>query len=166
MTQNSNNLPSFRQRLALMPGWSTEIVIDAPLRQVWNQTTHFESYSEWNPFVIKAQAKFEVGQQIRFLEDLKQFDQHWITAQFLEIEPLHYFVWQGHFAAPFLFTVRHSFRFEAINERQTRFVQIHENSGVLIPFLALRGIYAVSYQGYLDFDQALKRQCETLQGED
>ncbi|MEM7061869.1 MAG: SRPBCC domain-containing protein [Cyanobacteria bacterium P01_B01_bin.77] len=156
---------SFQQRLTLMPGWSTEVVIDAPLQLVWQRATDFAGYSEWNPFVVEAHADFAVGQTIRFLEDLKQFGQHWITAEFLEIEPSHWFVWQGHFAAPFLFTVRHSFKFEALNERQTRFTQIHQNSGLLIPFLALRGIYCVSYQGYLDFDQALKVHCETLTGE-
>lgn len=155
-------LPSLNQRLALMPGWSTEVVIDAPLQLVWNQATHFVGYAEWNPFVVDACAEFKVGKEIRFLEDLKQFGQHWITAKFLEIEPPYCFVWQGHFAAPFLFTVRHSFHFEALSKTQTRFRQIHKNSGGLVPFLALRGIYCVSYQGYLDFDQALKVHCETL----
>lgn len=150
-----------QQRLALMPGWSTEVVIDAPLKLVWERATHFAGYSEQNPFVVDAHAEFEVGQNIRFLEDLKQFGQHWITAKFLEIDPPYQFVWQGHFAAPFLFTVRHSFKFEALNEQQTRFRQIHQNSGLLILFLALRGVYCVSYRGYLGLDQALKVRCET-----
>ncbi|MGF1535839.1 MAG: SRPBCC domain-containing protein, partial [Elainellaceae cyanobacterium] len=111
-------------------------------------------------------AQFEVGQSIRFREDLKQFGQHWITAEFLEIDPPRSFVWRGHFAAPALFTVRHTFLFDAIDDhQQTRFRQVHENSGLLVPFLALRGVYAVSHQGYLDFDQALKVRCTTAQPE-
>ncbi|MEM8638014.1 MAG: SRPBCC domain-containing protein [Cyanobacteria bacterium P01_G01_bin.54] len=159
--QRIHNLSSLRQKLALMPGWSTEVVIDAPLHWVWEQATDFVGYSEWNPFVLDAEAEFEVGKKIRFLENLKQFGQHWITAKFLEINPPHGFVWQGHFVAPWLFTVRHSFQLEAINNAQTRFKQIHDNAGMFVPFLALRGIYCVSHQGYLDFDQALKVHCET-----
>lgn len=153
--------PNIQQKMALMPGWTTEIIIQAPQQLVWDQATDFEAYSTWNPFVLEAHAEFEVGGTIHFLEDLKQFGRHWIKAQFLSIEPPHSFVWQGHFGAPFLFTVRHPFKFEALGEHQTRFIQGHENSGVLIPYLAWRGIYSVSYQGYLDYNHALKERCET-----
>jgi hypothetical protein len=148
------------QKLALMPGWTVAILINAPQQQVWEQVTDFAFYPAWNPFVLKAEADFEVGKTIRFLEDLQQFGQHWLTARFLAIDPPHSFVWQGHFAAPFLFTVRHTFTLEAINNRQTRFTQRHQNFGLLIPYLAWRGVYGVSYQGYLAFNQALKDYCE------
>jgi hypothetical protein len=152
MTDKGSQRPNWQQRLALMPGWTTEVVIDAPRSRVWQQVTHFDAYSEWNPFVIAAHADFAVGKTIRFLEDLKQFGQHWITAEFLVIDPPHSFVWRGHFAVPYLFTVCHYFEFAALSDTQTRFRQMHKNSGLLIPFLALCGIYGVSYQGYLDFD--------------
>lgn len=160
MTENGSQRPTLPPRLVLMPGWTTEVVINAPRSQVWQQATHFDAYSEWNPFVIEAHADFAVGKTIRFLEDLKQFGQHWITAEFLAIEPPQSFVWRGHFAAPYLFTVCHYFELEALSETQTRFRQIHKNSGLLIPLLALCGVYGVSHQGYLDFDQALKTHCE------
>ncbi|MGD1939904.1 MAG: SRPBCC domain-containing protein [Leptolyngbyaceae cyanobacterium] len=161
MTPPMTNHPSRQQRLALMKGWTTEVVIQAPPSVVWEQVTDFAAYSDWNPFVLAATAQFEVGQSIRFLEDLKQFGQHWITAKFLAIDPPHSFVWQGHFAAPFLFTVCHTFELAAIADGQTQFRQIHQNSGLLVPWLAWRGIYWVSHQGYLDFDQALKARCES-----
>lgn len=151
-----------QQKMSLMKGWRVEVLIDAPQQVVWEQVTNFAAYSDWNPFVLEAHAEFEVGKTIRFLEDLKQFGQHWLEAQFLSIEPHKAFVWQGHFAAPFLFSVRHAFKFEALSNRQTRFVQVHENSGLLIPYLAWRGVYVVSHQGYLDYNQALKERCESL----
>ncbi len=156
------NHPSIQQKMSLLKGWTTEVVMNAPRQLVWEQATNFETYADWNPFVLEAHAKFEVGEKIRFLEDLKQFGRHWLKAQFLSITPPNSFVWQGHFGAPFLFTVRHSFIFEAIDENRTRFTQRHENSGLLIPYLAWRGIYSVSYQGYLNYDQALKDRCESM----
>ncbi|EDX87467.1 Hsp90 ATPase activator family protein, putative [Synechococcus sp. PCC 7335] len=153
--------PNFRQRMALMNGWETEVVINAPREMVWDQVTNFEAYSEWNPFVRKAQAEFVVGKKIQFLEDLEQFGQHWLEATFLSIDPYNAFVWKGYFGASFLFSVRHTFTFEAISKEETYFSQSHKNFGLLIPYLALRGIYCVSYQKYLDFNQALKERCES-----
>ena len=153
---------SIQQRISLMKGWTTDIVIQAPQRLLWEQVTNFGAYSDWNPFMLKADAKFEVGGMVHFLEDLKQFGQYWIKAQFLSIEPPNSFIWQGHFGAPFLFTVRHSFIFETVGEHQTRFTQGHQNSGLLIPYLAWRGVYCVSHQGYLDYNQALKERCEAI----
>ncbi|MGB3612654.1 MAG: SRPBCC domain-containing protein [Elainellaceae cyanobacterium] len=158
----TDTTPSLQQRMALMPGWTTEVVIQAPRQLVWEQVTDFEAYSEWNPFVLEASAQFTVGQSVQFLEDLKQFGQHWLTAQFLAIAPPSSFVWQGHFTSPALFSVHHTFEFEAISDRQTRFRQVHKNSGLLVPFLAWRGVYWVSRQGYRDFDQALKARCEAI----
>ena len=155
-------MPEVPDKLSLMKGWRAEVLIDAALLDVWEQVTNFEIYSSWNPFVLAAHGEFEVGKTIRFLEDLKQFGQHWLEAQFLSIDLHSAFVWQGHFAAPFLFTVRHSFIFESLGNAQTRFTQVHENSGLLIPYLAWRGVYAVSYQGYQDYNQALKERCESL----
>ena len=79
--------PSIQQRMSLMKGWTTDIVIHAPRQVVWEQVTNFGAYSDWNPFVLKADAKFEVGGIIHFLEDLKQFGQYWLKAQFLFIDP-------------------------------------------------------------------------------
>ncbi|MEM9450048.1 MAG: SRPBCC domain-containing protein [Cyanobacteria bacterium P01_E01_bin.6] len=154
--------PSLQERMSLMNGWITAVVIYAPQQLVWEQVTDFKSYSNWNPFVLQAEAQFEVGMTIRFLEDMKQYGQHWINAKFLSIDPPHRFVWEGHFGASFLFTVCHTFRIEVVNDHQTRFIQRHENSGLLIPYLALRGVYCVSHQGYLDFNQALKERCEQM----
>ncbi|EKU98744.1 hypothetical protein Lepto7375DRAFT_8059 [Leptolyngbya sp. PCC 7375] len=161
MTQMSN-APSLQQRMSLMKGWTTDVVIHAPQQLVWDQVTDFKAYSDWNPFVLQADAQFKVGMTIRFLEDLKQYGQHWIKAEFLSIQPPNTFVWQGHLGAAFLFNVCHTFMFEAISPYQTRFTQKHENSGLLIPYLAWRGVYCVSHQGYLDYNQALKERCERI----
>uniref|UniRef100_B8HZN9 SRPBCC domain-containing protein n=1 Tax=Cyanothece sp. (strain PCC 7425 / ATCC 29141) TaxID=395961 RepID=B8HZN9_CYAP4 len=150
---------TLRQKLSLLSGWSTEILIDAPQQLVWERITDFERYSEWNPFMLEAHAQFKVGSTIRFLEDLKQFGQHWLTAKFLAIAPPNEFIWQGHVGAPFLFSVRHTFCLETVSDTVTRFIQKHENFGVLVPYLALRGVYLVSYQGYLAYNQALKERC-------
>ncbi len=154
--------PEVHQKMSLVKGWSAEVLINASQKIVWEQVTDFAAYSDWNPFVLEAHAEFKVGRTIRFLEDLKRFGQHWLEAEFLSIDPPNAFVWKGHLGASFLFSVRHAFRFEALGDSQTRFVQVHENFGLLIPYLAWRDVYVVSHQRYLDCNQALKERCESF----
>ncbi len=156
----NKQLSKIKQRMSLMSGWTTEIVIDVPSEKVWQRVTDFANYQQWNPFVLEARADFAEGGKIDFLENLQQFGKYWLSAKFLKIDPPNGFILEGYFGAPFLFKVRHVFILEALQDRQTRFVQQHKNFGLLIPYLAWRGIYEVSHQGYLKFDRALKQACE------
>ena len=140
-------MPEGPDKLSLMKGWRAEVLIDAALLDVWEQVTNFEIYSSWNPFVLAAHGEFEVGKTIRFLEDLKQFGQHWLEAQFLSIDLHSAFVWQGHFAAPFLFTVRHSFIFESLGNAQTRFTQVHEKLWAIDTLSSLEGCICCQLSG-------------------
>ncbi|MEM7759820.1 MAG: SRPBCC domain-containing protein [Cyanobacteria bacterium P01_A01_bin.40] len=104
-----------QQKLSLMPGWTTEIVINAPQARVWHRATDFANYQNWNPFIVNAKANFEEGGKIYFSEDLQQFGQHWLSAKFLAIEAPYSFIWEGYLGVPFLFKVRHTFTLEALS---------------------------------------------------
>ena len=153
---------SLNSQNSLLNGWVTEISIDAPRQVVWNQLTDFAAYRQWNPFVLEAKATFKVGSTIRFLENLEEFGQHWITAKFIAIQAPEEFVWQGYVYAPFLFNVRHGFQLESIDADRTRFVHSHRHTGLLLPYLCDRGIFQRSYEGYVAFNRALKQLCESL----
>jgi hypothetical protein len=146
----------------LLEGWVTEIVINAPKKFVWDKIIDFEAYQDWNPFVLEAKAEFKVGSEIHFLENLQEFGTHWITARFLSIEEPDEFIWQGNAIAGFLFQVRHGFKLESIDEKQTRFVHSHRHKGLLLPYLYHRGVFQRSKQGYIDFNEALKKLCEEI----
>ena len=145
---------------SLLQGWVTEIFINAPKQFVWNKLVDFESYKDWNPFILEARAEFKVGSKIHFLEDLQEFGQHWITAKFLLIQEPDEFVWQGNVFASFLFKVRHGFKLESINEKQTHFIHSHHHTGLLIPYLAHRGVFQRSREQYIQYNEALKKFCE------
>jgi hypothetical protein len=152
MSENSPN--------SLLKGWVTDIIINAPKQFVWDKLIDFEAYKNWNPFILQASAEFKVGAEIRFLEDLQEFGRHWITAKFLSIQEPDEFVWQGSVIAGFLFNVRHGFQLESIDEKQTRFIHSHKHTGLLIPYLAYRGVFQRSKQGYILYNEALKKLCE------
>jgi hypothetical protein len=145
---------------SLLKGWVTEININAPQQLVWNKIVDFEAYKSWNPFMLEAKAELKVSSYICFLEDLKEFGQHWLTAKFLTIQEPNELVWQGNFRADFLFRVRHNFKLESIDEQQTRLIHSHKHTGILRPYLAYRGVFKVSRQGYILYNEALKKLCE------
>jgi hypothetical protein len=39
----------------------TEIIINAPKPFLWDKLVDFESYKDWNPFILEARAEFKVG---------------------------------------------------------------------------------------------------------
>lgn len=141
----------------------TEIIINAPKQLVWDRLVDFEAYKDWNPFVLEASAELQVGSKIRFLEDLQEFGQHWITTKFLLIQEPEEFLWQGNVIADFLFKVRHGFKLESINEKQTRFIHGHRHTGLLLLYLARRGVFQRSREGYIRYNKALKTLCDGSQ---
>lgn len=148
---------------SLLDGWVTEIIINAPKQYVWDRLVNFEAYKDWNPFILEASAEFKVGSKIRFLENLQEFGQHWITAKFLLIQEPDEFVWQGNVFGDFLFKVRHGFQLESINEKQTHFIHSHQHTGLLLPYLDRRGVFQRSREGYVQYNEALKKFCEGSQ---
>ncbi|MEL6441336.1 MAG: SRPBCC domain-containing protein [Cyanobacteria bacterium J06621_8] len=153
---------NLQAKLSLMPGWTTDIVINAPSETVWQQVTYFASNQAWNPLVLQAQGDLKVGGESSLHEDLAKFAEYWLRARFLNVNSPQSFVWEGHWLAPFLFKVRQKFTFEAISKDQTRLTLQHKHSGLFVPYLALRGVYSVSHKGHLNFNQALKEYCESL----
>lgn len=147
---------------SLLEGWVTEILINAPKQFIWDKLVDFESYKDWNPFILEARAEFKVGSKIHFLEDLQEFGQHWITAKFVLIQEPDEFVWQGNVFAGFLFKVRHGFKLESINAKQTRFIHSHRHTGLLLPYLDYRGVFQRSREQYIQYNEALKKRCEGI----
>jgi uncharacterized protein YndB with AHSA1/START domain len=58
--------------------------IEAPAEGVWRVLTDFEAYGEWNPFVVAAKSRLEVGaamdMRVRVLPFMTQSQREWITS--------------------------------------------------------------------------------------
>jgi hypothetical protein len=57
------SLTKFGEKLELR----AEIEIHVPRIKVWNALTDLERYFQWNPYIVRATGKFEVGQRIELL---------------------------------------------------------------------------------------------------
>lgn len=45
----------------------SEIEVQAPPTEVWRNLTDFGRYAEWNPFIVRASGKLELGERIDLL---------------------------------------------------------------------------------------------------
>lgn len=138
----------------------TEIKINASVSTVWQTLTDFQSYVDWNPFILKAMADFAVGSTIEFVEDIPNRGQFTIKAIFTQIEPNQRFSWRGHYIAPFILQVNHYFILEPLGEARTRFLHGQSQTGILVPLLSWQNHFERLQEAYILMNEALRVRCE------
>jgi hypothetical protein len=131
----------------------TEIDVAAPPDQVWAVLTDFAAYPEWNPFLVQATGRAEVGE--RLTVTLAPPGRRPITMKprVQVVEPEQQFAWLGHLLVPGLFDGRHEFRLEP-RDGGTRFVQREEFGGALVRLLGSK-LFDQTRQGFEAMNQAL-----------
>ena len=132
----------------------TEITVAAPPGAVWGVLTDLAAYPEWNPFLVAATGRPEVGQrlEIRFAPPGRKPMTMRPTVQ--EAEPERRLVWLGHLLVPGLFDGRHEFLLEPTDEGGTRVVQREEFRGVLVPLLGSK-LFDQTERGFRAMNEAL-----------
>ncbi len=90
----------------------TEIIINAPINDVWNAFRDFSSHSKWNTFLRIHGDGLKIGQsfKVNFLEDGKV--KMSMTPTLLEDNTQKSFEWIGHLLIKGLFDGHHKFLFD------------------------------------------------------
>ena len=141
-----------------MKSLQTEIVINASPEKVWNILTDFAKFPEWNPFVVKAEGKPELGSYLRV--ELKNGNGVSVfKPKVLVVEKNRAFEWLGSFPIPGLFNGHHYFRIEPINNDQVKFVHGEEFTGLLAG-LIMKQIGEQTQKGFMNMNKALKERAE------
>ena len=135
----------------------TEITIQALPEKVWNILIDFESYHEWNPFVLSIEGKPEVGTQLKVV--LKNGKGTSVfKPKVVSVKVNSAFAWLGSLPLG-MFTGHHQFRIEKINEKEVKFIQTEEFSGLLSGIL-LKLIGEATKQSFMAMNEALKTKAE------
>lgn len=149
---------TYSQNTTKMKEIKTEIIIDASSEQVWQVLTDYESYPDWNPFIISIEGEKEVGGRLKntMLNDgktsvFKPVIQKWEENQ--------HFEWLGSLPLR-LFTGRHYFILEPINANQTKLIH-GEYFGGLLRGLIMKQIGEATLQSFLAMNRALKQRVES-----
>lgn len=140
----------------------TKTIIDAPPEKVWREFRQFQTYPDWNPFILKLEAekggRLAAGEQ--FMVRIQQPGK-----EPMDFEPIilvsndSEFRWRGRFLMPGIFTGEHWFRVEVVEQdgrRKTLFTQGEEFSGLLVPFFP----FDQTKKGFEMMNQALKKRVE------
>ena len=133
----------------------TEILIQAPVEDVWAVLTDFASHPAWDPFLTRIEGSATVGQRlaIRFHNGMT------MRPTVTDVQPGRVLEWFGKLLFGGLFDGRH--RFELVPEGgATRLVQSERFSGMLVPLV--KKVLADTEREFERLNVALKKRVEQV----
>ncbi|MGD1840626.1 MAG: SRPBCC family protein [Thermonemataceae bacterium] len=139
----------------------TQILIQAPVDQVWKVLTDLEAYQEWNPFIIKIEGK---AQKDTYLKNTLQFTpqkQQVFSPIVLDAIPNQLFRWRGKLFIKGLFDGEHYFQLVPIDATQTKLIHGEKFTGLLVKPL-MRSIREQTLHNFEAMNEALKARVESL----
>jgi len=111
----------------------TTVEIAAPADRVYAILTDFQSYPQWNPFVVKAEGRAAKGETLN--NKLRDSDGSFMTfkPKVLAADPGRELRWIGRLWVPGIVDGEHYFRIEPTGDGKVRLTQGEKFSGALVP---------------------------------
>ncbi len=141
-----------------MKNIETEILINASASKVWNVLMDFESYSNWNPFILAISGSKVENDTIETTIQPPGGKQMTFKPRLLKVEQNKEFRWKGKFLVKGVFDGEHYFILKENGDNQIRFIHGENFSGILIPLMGT--VLRNTKLGFEMMNQALKKQCE------
>jgi hypothetical protein len=141
----------------------TEVVasveIEASAERVWGALTDFESYPDWNPFIVRADGQATVDSTLRntLVNNGSRMD---FEPTVLVADPERELRWIGRFGMPGIVDGEHYFLIEPIGLDRVRFTQGETFTGILVPVAG--GSLDVK-DGFAAMNSALKSRLENAE---
>lgn len=141
----------------------TEVEIAAPLEVVWDTLTDLAAYPDWNPFIVSAEGRAEVGG--RLTNRMQPPGGQGITFKptVTVVEPLVAFEWLGRLGLPGIFDGRHRFDLAPSNSGGTLVKQSEQFDGVLVGLMRT-SLDTKTRAGFEAMNAALKARAESAAG--
>jgi hypothetical protein len=136
----------------------TEIDISASIVQVWSVLTSFDAYPSWNPFIVRAKGRPELGARLELAMRLMGSRAVTIRPEVVVARSPYEFAWKGKLLAGGLFDGVHRFELEERGAERTRLSHSERFSGLLIPFAS--GLIRKAEGAFIEMNLALKARSE------
>ncbi len=136
----------------------TEININASPEIVWDTLMDFESYADWNPFVVSIEGEAKVGSKLKARIEPPVGKGMTFKPTVTAVEQGRYFEWLGSLGVRGVMDGRHQFRIEPVSGG-TRFTQSEEFTGLLVPLLS-KTLDKGTPAGFEAMNQAIKERAE------
>lgn len=139
-----------------MKQYHTSIVINAPVKQVWNELTNFREYPDWNPIVGKLEGELKVGSKIStHIVPLKNTYSPVLTSY----KPNSEMVWKGVQGASFLLAAEHYYRLKVISDTQVELLHGEYFTGLFSCFLSGK-LMTEMHNAFTQHNAILKQRIE------
>ncbi len=142
----------------------SSIDIEAPARDVWDLLIDFAAYASWNPFIVEAAGRPEVGSRLRLRMQPVGGSAVTLQPTLVEVVDGRRLRWQGRFGVRGLFDAEHVFVVETLGAARSRLRQQEEFGGLLVPFFA-RSLDRGTLPAFDAMNVALKERAEKERAE-
>lgn len=136
----------------------TEIEIDASPEVVWSVLVDLDRYSQWNPFIVSASGRVEVGQRLINRIQAPGGRAMTIKPTVTAVEEGSVFEWLGLLGFAGIFDGRHRFELHR-TPNGTRVVHNEYFKGVLVRLLR-KSLNTETRNGFVAMNAALKARAE------
>ena len=138
----------------------TSIDIEAPAEQVWEILVDFAAFPSWNPFIVQAKGRAEVGRRLTLR--MQPVGGSAVTLRPTVVEAIegHRLHWRGRLGVRGLFDAEHLFILEPLGDSGTRLVQQEQFSGLLVR-LFQRSLDRGTLPAFRAMNRALKDRAES-----
>jgi hypothetical protein len=115
---------------------SSQIDIDASPARVWEVLTDYSAYPEWNPFIVRAGGRTEVGSRLSLR--MQPVGARAVSLRPMVVEAVEgsRLRWRGRLWMPGIFDAEHDFRVEALDGGRSRLSQDERFTGLLVAVMA------------------------------
>lgn len=139
----------------------TETVIHASSARIWEILMDFDSYPNWNPFIISINGNQLAGSTLTVKLQLPDGMGMTMRPKVLEVKDNQEFRWKGRLLVPGLFDGEHIFELRENVDSTTTFIQRELFSGILIPLF--RNLIDVKTRiGFEAMNMQLKDKAEKI----
>jgi hypothetical protein len=141
----------------------SSIDIEAPARDVWELLIDFAAFPLWNPFIVDAEGRPQVGSQLRLRMQPVGGAAVKLQPRVVEVIDGQRLRWEGRFGVRGLFDADHLFIVEPRGAARSRLVQQETFSGLLVPFFG-RSLDRGTLPAFQAMNMALKERAEKAIG--
>jgi hypothetical protein len=137
---------------------TSSVEINAPPQRIWQILNDFNSYPEWNPFIVEIAGTPIKGAKIIVSIWPPEGKRMRFRPKILTAEPNNELRWLGRVWFPGVFDGEHAFELEALDGSRTRFTQSESFKGILVG--RFKKTLDRTQRGFELMNEALKQRAE------
>ncbi len=137
----------------------SQIDIDASPERVWRVLTDLAAFPDWNPFIVQAEGRLEVGGRLKLRMQPVGGRAVTLKPTVTEVVERSLLRWRGSVGLPGVLDAEHIFQLEDRDGEGTRLHQDERFQGLLLPLMA-KALHRQTLPAFTAMNDALKARAE------